>query len=223
MINIYQLFPRLFGNKTVQMQMNGTIEANGCGKFNDINHAALLSLKDLGITHIWLTGIIRHATLTDYRKFGIPSQHPSLVKGKAGSPYAIVDYYDVDPDLAVDVNERMQEWEDLINRIHEHGMKVIIDFVPNHLAREYRSVAKPEGVKDFGEDDKTWLAFHPDNNFYYLPNESFVPPPRAESCYQTDQIYIEQPSKVTGNDCFNILHFAVPCYNISQRQPRWFP
>lgn len=203
MINIYQLFPRLFGNKTVQQQFNGTIEANGCGKFNDINQAALSSLKDLGITHIWLTGVIRHASLADYTQYGIPKQHPSLLKGRAGSPYAIVDYYDVDPDLAVNIHSRMQEFDNLLDRIHAQGMKVIIDFIPNHLAREYHSVAKPDDVKDFGEDDNSWLAFHPDNNFYYLPTQSFIPPLRNEQLYQATNIYVEQPAKVTGNDCFN--------------------
>lgn len=203
MINIYQLFPRLFGNKTVQLQFNGSKEANGCGKFNDINHAALISLKELGINYIWLTGIIRHASLSDYSHYGIPVQHPALLKGIAGSPYAIVDYYDVDPDLAVDVNQRMHEFEELLSRIHQNGMKVLIDFVPNHLAREYKSIAKPEGLIDFGSNDNTWMEFHPNNNFYYLPGQSFIPPRRKEAIYSSEEIYTEQPAKVTGNDCFN--------------------
>ena len=40
---------------------------------------------------------IRHATATDYTAYAIPRQHPSVVKGRAGSPYAIADYYDIDP------------------------------------------------------------------------------------------------------------------------------
>ncbi len=203
MINIYQLFPRVFGNKTRQMQINGTIESNGCGKLNDINEAALFSLKQMGFTHIWLTGIIRHASLTDYSQYGIPSQHPALVKGRAGSPYAITDYYDIDPDLAENITQRMDEFEQLVKRIHKLGMKVIIDFVPNHLAREYRSVAKPKGVIDFGEQDDTALAFHPSNNFYYLPGQSFVPPKRELPIYEAASVYMEQPAKVTGNDCFH--------------------
>ncbi|KAF0129075.1 MAG: alpha amylase catalytic region [Bacteroidetes bacterium] len=209
MFNIYQLFPRLFGNKSTNVQPNGTIESNGCGKFNDINDAALSSIKELGITHIWLTGVIRHATLTNYSEYNIPSSHPSVVKGRAGSPYAISDYYDVDPDLAESVSNRMSEFTSLINRIHSNGMKVIIDFVPNHLAREYKSVARPDHVKDFGSDDKNHLPFHKDNNFYYLPNQSFLPPRREESLYQSDKIYVEQPAKATGNDCFT----AVPSLN----------
>lgn len=202
MINIYQLFPRVFGNCSVQMQFHGTIEMNGCGKFNDINDASLASLCDLGITHIWLTGIIRHATLTDYSSFGIPSSHPSVVKGRAGSPYAIADYYDLDPDLAVDVSKRMDEFRALLNRIHKHGLKVLIDFVPNHLARQYHSVSKPQHISDFGEKDQTSLSFHPNNNFYYLPSQSFMPPQRNEIIYQSENPYQEQPAKVTGNDCF---------------------
>lgn len=202
MINIYQLVPRVFGNCSVQMQVNGTIEANGCGKFNDINDAALASLCELGITHIWLTGIIRHATLTDYSSFGIPSSHPSLLKGRAGSPYAIADYYDLDPDLAVNVEKRMDEFCALVARIHKHGLKVLIDFVPNHLAREYQSIGKPTGIADFGENDQTALSFHPDNNFYYISNQSFVPPQRSETLYLSNELYVEQPAKVTGNDCF---------------------
>ncbi len=202
MINIYQLFPRVFGNKSLQMQLDGSIEANGCGKFNDINDAALASIKDMGFTHIWLTGIIRHASLTDYSAYGIPRQHPSLVKGRAGSPYAITDYYDVDPDLAENVPMRMQEFEQLVKRIKTHGMKLLIDFVPNHLAREYQSVMKPEAENDFGTHDISWQSFSPDNNFYYLPGQSFFPPLREEEMYHGDKSYIEQPAKVTGNDCF---------------------
>jgi glycosidase len=202
MTNIYQLFPRVFGNKSVHNVYNGTIESNGCGKFNDINENAINALKELGITHIWLTGVLRHAKLTDYSQFGIPTSHPAVVKGRAGSPYAITDYYDVDPDLAIDVPNRLIEFEQLIQRIHSAGLKVIIDFVPNHLAREYKSIAKPAGVLDFGENDLTWMSFSPDNNFYYLPGQSFIPPQRSEAIYHSEKTYTEQPAKVTGNDCF---------------------
>lgn len=202
MTNIYQLFPRVFGNKSVHNVYNGTIESNGCGKFNDINENAINALKELGITHIWLTGVLRHAKLTDYSQFGIPTSHPAVVKGRAGSPYAITDYYDVDPDLSIDVPNRLIEFEQLIQRIHSAGLKVIIDFVPNHLAREYKSIAKPAGVLDFGENDLTSLTFNPDNNFYYLPGQSFIPPQRSEAIYHSEKTYTEQPAKVTGNDCF---------------------
>ena len=148
---VYQVFTRLFGNKNKTNKANGTYEENGCAKMNDIDAGVLRMIKNMGVSHIWLTGVIRHATQTDYSSFGIPRQHPDVVKGKAGSPYAITDYYDIDPDLAVDVNNRMLEFEALVERIHQAGMKVIIDFVPNHVAREYKSICKPEGVKDLGE------------------------------------------------------------------------
>jgi glycosidase len=202
MINIYQLFPRLFGNKKQQTVIDGTIEQNGCGKFDDVSNEAIAAIKDLGITHIWLTGIIRHASLTSYKNYGIPESNPSIVKGRAGSPYAICDYYDVDPDLAIDVPNRMQEFRDLIDRIHKQNLKVIIDFVPNHLARGYKSIAKPAGIKDFGEDDNTSQRFGRDNNFYYLPGESFVSPNISTEPFYIESDFNEFPAKATGNDCF---------------------
>src|SRR5690606_13958334 len=137
------------------------IEENGVGKFNDITPEALKAIRELGVTHIWYTGVIEHATLTDYSAYGIPGDDADVVKGRAGSPYAIKDYYDVSPDLAVDVRNRMGEFESLVTRTHEHGMKVIIDFVPNHVARAYKSDARPPGVKDLGEDDNPAVAFDP--------------------------------------------------------------
>ena len=192
---IYQLLPRTFANFCTNRKNNGTIQENGCGKFNLITTKALREIKNLGATHVWYTGVIEHATQTDYSEFGITPDHPSVVKGKAGSPYAIKDYYDVDPDLAVNVNNRMAEFEALIERTHKAGLKVIIDFVPNHVARQYHSDAKPIGVEDLGEGDNPEWAFSPLNNFYYLPGEKFSP---------TFDIfdYTENPAKVTGNDCF---------------------
>lgn len=192
---IYQLLPRLFSNYQESRIHNGSIEENGCGKFNKITTKALRQIKQLGVTHIWYTGIIRHATQTDYSQYGIPSCSPGIVKGKAGSPYAITDYYDVDPDLAENVPHRMQEFEDLVGRTHKAGMQVVIDFIPNHVAREYKSIAKPAGVADFGENDHPEWAFSPLNNYYYLPNEKFTPQFDAGG-------YNEYPAKVTGNDCF---------------------
>ena len=192
---IYQLLPRTFANFCTTRKNNGSIQENGCGKFNLITTKALHEIKNLGATHVWYTGVIEHATQTDYSEFGITPDHPSVVKGKAGSPYAIKDYYDVDPDLAVNVNNRMAEFEALIERTHKAGLKVIIDFVPNHVARQYHSDAKPIGVEDLGEGDNPEWAFSPLNNFYYLPGEKFSP---------TFDIfdYTENPAKVTGNDCF---------------------
>ena len=155
----------------------------------------------MGVSHIWYTGVIRHATQTDYSAYGIPRQHPAVVKGRAGSPYAVTDYYDIDPDLATDVNKRMQEFERLVERTHKAGMKVIIDFVPNHVARQYHSVCKPEGVKDLGEDDNPQLGFDSQNNFYYCPGERFSP--YFDLYHGEAQPYIEEPAKATGNDCFH--------------------
>ena len=196
---IYQIFTRLFGNRHEHPVTNGGIRENGCGKMNDIDNAAIARIKQLGITHIWLTGVIRHASTTDYSAYGIPRQTPMVVKGKAGSPYAITDYYDIDPDLAVDVNQRMQEFDDLVGRIHAAGMKVVIDFVPNHVAREYHSIAKPDTVKDLGQDDNQQWHFSTQNNFYYCwghPLDLSLLPAHDGPAYS------ECPAKATGNDQF---------------------
>ena len=196
---IYQLLPRTFANFTENRVRNGSIEENGCGKLNHINQKALREIRSLGATHVWYTGIIRHATTTDYSRFGIPQQNPQVVKGKAGSPYAITDYYDIDPDLAQDVEHRMQEFEALVARTHKAGLRVVIDFVANHVARQYKSIAKPEGVADLGENDHPEWAFSPLNNFYYIPNQQFQVPENSLS----ENAYYEYPAKVTGNDCFS--------------------
>lgn len=196
---IYQLLPRLFGNSKLKNRVNGSIEENGCGKFNDINNNALQSIKNLGVTHVWYTGVIEHATCTDYSRHGIVTDFPDIVKGIAGSPYAIKDYYDVAPDLAEDVKQRMQEFEQLITRTRDCGLKVIIDLVPNHLARQYVSDAQPEGVESFGFNDDTSLFFHPDNNFYYLQGTEFKSPINIAG----SKSWRENPARVTGNDCFS--------------------
>lgn len=199
-IFIYQVLPRLFGNDNSTNKESGTIEENGVGKFSAFDNKVLKEIKKMGFTHIWYTGILEHASTTDYTANGIPKDHPDVIKGKAGSPYAIRDYYDVSPDLADDVDNRMQEFEDLIERTHKNGMKVIIDFVPNHVARQYHSDAKPKKIKDLGADDNKDVAFDPDNNFYYIPNQ------KLELQFPTQQgenTYIEYPAKATGNDCFS--------------------
>lgn len=199
-IIIYQVFTRLFGANSKKCVNNGLKENNGCGKMADFTAAALAEVKKLGATHIWYTGIIEHATKTDYTSFGIRKDHPAVVKGNAGSPYAIKDYYDIDPDLASKVPERMKEFVNLVNRTHKAGLKMIIDFVPNHVARQYHSDAKPKGVKDLGEDDNTNWAFSLNNNFYYIPNSQFSPNFSLNDEQMGD--YVEVPAKVTGNDCF---------------------
>ena len=193
---IYQVFTRLFGNRNTTRKECGTIAENGSGKFNDFDSKTLKTIKKLGVSHIWYTGVIRHATQTNYSQYGIPSQCATVVKGKAGSPYAICDYYDVDPDLAVNVEKRMDEFDKLVVRTHKAGLKVMIDFVPNHVAREYKSICKPEGIEDLGANDDKSQGFSPQNNFYYCPGCHFEP-----SFDKGD--YDEYPARATGNDHFD--------------------
>ncbi len=200
---IYQIFTRLFGNQNTTNRPNGGRDENGVGKFADINDAALLAIRQFGASHVWFTGILEHATQTDYSQFGITPDDPAVVKGRAGSPYAVNDYYDVDPDLAVNVPDRMAEFDALVSRTHAHGLKVIIDFVPNHVARQYGSDAKPAGVVDLGERDDRSVGFSPDNNFYYLPGKEFVAPKIADSPEASDRSSAgtlrEFPAKITGS------------------------
>nr|WP_298994515.1 alpha-amylase family protein [uncultured Polaribacter sp.] len=204
---VYQVFTRLFGNTNTTNKPWGTIEENGVGKFNDFTNKALKEIKDLGVTHIWYTGVPHHDVIRDYSKYGISNDDPDVVKGRAGSPYAVKDYYNVNPDLAVNVKNRLEEFEALINRSHKANLKVIIDIVPNHVARNYQSVTNPKGTKDFGADDDTSVAYHVNNNFYYVPNTPFeVPdflngfkPLGGENHPLSDGKFDENPAKWTGN------------------------
>jgi len=200
-IIIYQAFPRYFGNVKLDPKFDGTIEQNGCGKLEDFTNRALQSIHELGATHIWFTGVLEHATKTDYTSIGIAKDHPAIVKGKAGSPYAIKDYYDIDPDLAVHPENRLNEFKDLLTRCKQENLKVIIDLVPNHVARQYKSDACPAGTRDFGADDYVNQSFNPDNNFYYLPGQKFQP--QINRLAGAEKPYTEYPAKVTGNDCFS--------------------
>ncbi len=197
---IYQLLPRLFTNASANCVPNGTIEQNGAGKMNEITPTVLKSIKDLGATHVWYTGVIEHANKTDYSRYGITPDNPYIVKGNAGSPYAIKDYYDIDPDIAVSVEDRMAEFESLLERTHAQGMGVIIDFVPNHVARQYHSDVKPHGIEDLGVGDDKFFHFNPRNNFYYTPNQLFSP---SVWLGEGANAYYEFPAKATGNDCFS--------------------
>lgn len=200
-IIIYQVFTRLFGNDNNHCIHNGSIGDNGCGRMADFTAKALKEIKKLGTTHIWYTGIIEHATQTDYRRYNIRPDHPAVVKGKAGSPYAIKDYYDVDPDLAVDVSHRMKEFENLVIRTHNNGLKVIIDFVPNHVARQYNSDSQPDGTTQLGVNDNVSQAFSPYNNFYYIPDTEFHG--QFDLKAGMSETYHEYPAKVTGNNRFD--------------------
>jgi len=204
---VYQVFTRLFGNTNTNNKPWGTIEENGVGKFNDFTDKALQEIKDLGVTHIWYTGVPHHGVITDYTKYGISNDDPDVVKGRAGSPYAVKDYYNVNPDLAENVENRLEEFEALIERSHKANLKVIIDIVPNHVARNYQSLSNPEGIKDFGADDDTSVEYALNNNFYYVPNKSFeVPdfindykPLGGDTNALSDGKFEENPAKWTGN------------------------
>ncbi|MEM0910517.1 MAG: alpha-amylase family glycosyl hydrolase [Pseudomonadota bacterium] len=203
---IYQVFTRLFGNTNTTNKPWGTNEENGVGKFSDFTDEALLGIKELGTSHIWYTGVPHHAVINDYMAYGIGPDDPDVVKGRAGSPYAVKDYYNVNPDLADDPSQRLAEFEALIARTHKHDMKVIIDIVPNHVARNYQSLSAPKGIEDFGISDDTTVEYARDNNFYYIVGESFeVPtsddylPLGAELHPLADGIFEETPAKWTGN------------------------
>jgi len=197
---IYQLLPRLYTNYETEQVKNGTIARNGSGKLNGITAEILSEIRKLGATHIWYTGVIEHAHDADYTAYGIPRHNPHIIKGRAGSPYAITDYYDIDPDLAEDVENRMGEFEALVKRTHRAGMKAIIDFVPNHVAREYCSDAKPRGIRDLGDGDNTDMFFSPSNNFYYITRQQFAP--EGVNLGEGDDAYVEFPARASGNDCF---------------------
>ncbi len=201
---IYQLLPRVFSNTKTDDRKFGTIHENGCGKLNGITRHVIHQIRKQGFTHIWFTGIIEHATCTDYSDWGIPGSNSHVVKGRAGSPYAIRDYYDIDPDLAEDIPSRMNEFELLVQRCQKARMGVIIDFVPNHVAREYVSDSTPEGKLALGLADDSSQAFSPDNNFYYLPGQSLQLPDEVKNLpyvKDTDN-YNESPARATGNDRF---------------------
>lgn len=203
---VYQVFTRLFGNTKNLQKPWGTIEENGVGKFNDFTDKALREIKNLGVTHIWFTGVPHHALVADYSAYGISADDPDVVKGRAGSPYAVKDYYNVNPDLATDPSRRLEEFEALIERSHKNGLKVIIDIVPNHVARRYKGLNNPSGVRDFGADDNTAVAYARNNNFYYIPQKAFeVPsfgdykPLGGEWHPLVDGKFDEYPAKWTGN------------------------
>ncbi|CDT77686.1 Glycosidase [Vibrio coralliirubri] len=204
---IYQVFTRLFGNQNTNNKPWGTIEENGVGKFSDFTDKALSEIKELGITHIWYTGVPHHAVINDYQEAGISADHPSVVKGRAGSPYAVKDYYSVNPDLADSPEQRVKEFEALIKRSHDNGLQVIIDIVPNHVARQYHGSHNPADVEDFGASDDTSVEYHRENNFYYIPDSQFelpdidpaFTPLGGEAHPSLKRHFIEKPAKWTGN------------------------
>jgi oligosaccharide 4-alpha-D-glucosyltransferase len=204
---VYQVWTRLFGNKETTNKPWGTIEENGVGKFADFTDEALRGIRELGVSHIWYTGVPHHAVVRDYTAYGISNDDPDVVKGRAGSPYAVKDYYNVNPDLALDPAKRLEEFDALVERTHANGMKVIIDVVPNHVARRYESISRPEGIEDFGANDDTSVEWARDNNFYYIVGEDFelpdfpehYKPLGGEDHPLNDGYFEESPAKWTGN------------------------
>jgi glycosidase len=206
-VRIYQLFVRLFGNTNETRKQNGTLAENGVGRFVDINEAALRSLKQMGFSHVWLTGVLQQATATDYSEFGRPADDTDLLKGLAGSPYAIKDYFDVCPDYAQAAPERLKEFGLLVQRLHAHDLKAIIDLVPNHVARSCNSSVKPE--RNFGScggngagDDVTKF-FDPHNNFFYLPPDGNGPPLRLPT--YRDGLPVSPTCQIPGIICDGIF------------------
>lgn len=202
---IYQVMARLFGNTKTNNIPWGTPEENGLGKFADFTDTALAEIRDLGATHIWYTGVLHHALIRDYTGYGITNDHPDVVKGRAGSPYAVKDYYNVNPDLATDPARRLEEFKELLDRSHRAGLKVIMDLVPNHVARKYQGIGNPPGVADFGAGDDTSVTYHVDNNFYYIPGQAFQRPqwrdgylPLGGEPFEAPE-FEEYPAKWTGN------------------------
>ncbi|NND78954.1 MAG: alpha-amylase [Maribacter sp.] len=204
---IYQVFPRLFGNTNTTNKPWGTIEENGVGKFSDFSEKALEEIKALGVTYIWYTGVPHHDVIADYTAYGISNDDPDIVKGRAGSPYAVKDYYNVNPDLAQNPEQRLTEFQSLIDRTHKAGLKLLIDIVPNHVARNYEGKSSPEGIEPFGANDDNTVEYRRDNNFYYIPNEAFRVPewqngylPLGGLAHPlADGKFDETPAKWTGN------------------------
>ena len=195
---IYQMLPRLWGNSNESPVKGGTLSENGTGKFSDIDTATLEYLKWLGCSHVWFTGILRHSTQTS--EAGCTPSHPQFVKGNAGSPYAICDYYDVNAYLADDPDKRMEEFEALIKRSHDAGLKVIMDFVPNHVSRDYGKVNPSKGHPVLGAEDDRSVHWRLENDFFYYPGQRLTLPSPVPAGYEP---YEEFPAMATGNNCYN--------------------
>ena len=200
---VYQMMFHLWGNQNTNVKKNGSAAENGVTKFKDVSTKGLQALKKKGYSHLYTTGILEHATMEDFSAFGSPLDHPQVVKGRAGSPFAIKDYYDVNPFLADKPAERMQEFAAMLDRVHQADLKLVLDFVPNHLARAYYSDQKPAGVVDFGQNDNKDLSFSPSNNFYYLTGTQFTIPTGVNPPVPVTVPYIEIPAKVSGNNVFS--------------------
>ena len=192
------MLPRLWGNDKSRPKKNGTLADNGTGKFSDIDSATLEYIRWLGCSHVWFTGILRHSTQAAEQ--GCVPSHPQFVKGRAGSPYAICDYYDVNPYLADDPDRRIQEFEELLDRSHNAGLKVIMDYVPNHVSRDYGKVTSTQGHPVLGAGDDKTVHWKSENDFFYYPGQSLTlptPVPKGMKPYE------ETPAMATGNNCYS--------------------
>jgi cyclomaltodextrinase / maltogenic alpha-amylase / neopullulanase len=121
---IYQIFPRAF---SPQGNLNGVT-------------ARLDDLEGLGVNILWIMPI-----------------HPigqANRNGSAGSPYAVRDYYAIDPALGTEDDLRR-----LVSEAHRHRMKVILDMVANHTAWDSVMLAHPE----FYQHDAQGRIAHPYN------------------------------------------------------------
>ena len=216
---IYQAFPRILTNRTPNPVPWGTYEQNGSGKLNELTPKLMRSLRDMGVNCLWLTGVIECATKTAFGH--IPADNPNVVKGEAGSTYAIKDYYDVSPCLSVILDDRMREFEACVKRAHKEGLKLIIDFVPNHTARVYHSDSAPIGVEDFGQGDDISKFFSPTNNYYYITNQQFAPD--FNIAQPGTKPYVEFPAKATGNDCFTAFCTRNDWYETVKLNYGWDP
>ena len=195
---IYQMLPRLWGNDKVRPKKNGSLTDNGTGRFSDIDTETLEYIKWLGCSHVWLTGVLRHSTQSTEE--GCIASHPQFVKGRAGSPYAICDYYDVNPYLADNPQNRTAEFEALLNKVHASGLKMIIDFVPNHVSRDYGKVKPTPGHPVLGAADDKSVHWTAENDFFYYPGQELMLP---TPCPKDMQPYHEMPAMATGNNCYN--------------------
>ncbi len=202
---IYQLLPRLWGNSCESPAERGSLEDNGTGKFSGIDSPSLEYLKWLGCTHIWYTGIIRHATKT--ASGGCRPSHPQFVKGEAGSPYAISDYFDVNPYLADDPDRRMEEFEALVERTHRAGMKVLIDFVPNHVSRDYGDFSTGTSNPVLGRGDDVSVHWTQNNDFFYYPGQSLELPDKTA--------FTEECDSLAAGD-FDRKYTLLPAWLVSQ-------
>ncbi len=212
---IYQMLPRLWGRRAANhtekaassgdtersVTVRGSLEENGTGRFSDIDSPTLEYIKWLGCSHVWFTGILRHSTKS--AAGGCVPSHPQFVKGEAGSPYAIEDYYDVNPYLADNPEARMEEFESLIRRTHDAGLKVIIDFVPNHVARDYGRISRQSravaGKPLLGENDDTGVHWSNDNDFFYYPGEALRLPDDEEfmeECHALENMDFEREYRI---------------------------